>query len=234
MAAMGESTIRMERAGARVDIVLDRPARRNAVTQALAVELRDALLLVGADPSVGCVVLRGEGGAFCSGMDLGAAGPDLAAEPITAWTGVHAALYRCSAPVVVALERFAINAGASLVLAANLTVAGESSFLQVSEMAMGVAAPMCQAWLHLRHSPSVADRLTLGCDRVPAAELLRLGVVTEVVADDQVVEGAHELADRIAEYPPSGQRGVGAVWQRLRGTIDNPGEWFASLATGRP
>jgi enoyl-CoA hydratase/carnithine racemase len=230
---MGEPTIRVERVGARVDIVLDRPARRNAITQALAAELRDALLLVGADRSVGCIVLRGEGDAFCSGMDLGAAGPDLSAEPITAWTGVHAALYRCSAPVVVALQRFAINAGASLVLAANLTVAGEGSFLQVSERAMGVAAPMCQAWLHLRHTPAVADRLTLGCDRVPAAELLRLGVVTEVVPDDRVVERAQELADRIAAHPASGRDGVQAVWRRLRGTIDDPEEWFAALAGGR-
>ena len=231
---MGDSTIRIERVGARVDIVLDRPARRNAVTQALAVELREALLLVGADPAVGCVVLRGEGGAFCSGMDLGAAGLDLSAEPITAWTGVHAALYRCAAPVVVALERFAINAGASLVLGANLTVAGEGSFLQASEMAMGVAAPMCQAWLHLRHSPAVADRLTLGCDRIAAPELLRLGIVSEVVADDRVVERAHEVADRIAAYPSTGRLGVGGVWQRLRGTIDDPEAWFASLAGGRP
>lgn len=225
---MGEIVV--ARDGARVDIVLNRPERKNAVTQALAVQLRDALDEVGRDRDVGCVVLRGEGGAFCSGIDLKEAGADLGREPITAWTAVHAALYRCEAPVVVALERFAINAGAALVLGADLAVAGEGSFLQVSEAAMGVAAPMCQAWLHLRHSPAVAGRVTLMADRIPAPDLLRLGLVTEVVADDRVVERATELADRIAGYPPSGRAGLRAVWRRLRPPIDDADAWFASLA----
>ena len=71
---------------------------------------------------------------------------------------------------------------------------------------MGVAAPMCQAWLHLRgHNPAVADRLTFLADRVPASE--RCGWARRVVADDQVVPRVRELADRIAGYPPSGRRG---------------------------
>jgi enoyl-CoA hydratase/carnithine racemase len=68
---------------------------------------------------------------------------------------------------------------------------------------------------------------------VPASELLRLGVVTEVVADERVVERTHELADRIAGYPPAGRAGVAGVWQRLRGTLDDPEAWFAALARGR-
>lgn len=232
MRGVSDPTVLIERHGARADLVLHRPERKNAVVQQMAVELRDALHTVGDDPSVACIVLRGSGGAFCSGMDLKAAGADLQAEPVTAWVEVHTAIYRCPVPIVVALERFAINAGAALVLAANVVVAGESSFLQVSEMAMGVPAPMCQAWLHLRHSPAVADRVTLLTDRIPAAESLRLGLVSEVVADDQVVARAHELADRIAAYPASGRAGVAAVWRDLRGTLDDPDAWFTALAAG--
>ncbi len=227
---MSDAEVLVERAGGRVDIVLNRPERKNAVVQSLAVQLRDAVLAASSDPSVASVVLRGAGGSFCSGMDLKAAGPDLQNEPVTAWFAVHAALYRCPVPVVVALERYAINAGAALALAADVVVAGESAFLQVSEIAMGVPAPMCQAWLHLRHSPAVGDRISLLADRIPAPELLRLGAVTEVVADEQVVARAQELADRIAGYPPAGRAGVAGVWRRLRGEIDNPDEWFASLA----
>lgn len=229
---MTEATVLLERHGARADIVLHRPDRKNAIVQQMAIELRDAIHTVGDDPAVGCIVLRGAGGAFCSGMDLKAAGPDLKAEPLGAWVEVHTALYRCSVPVVVALERFAINAGAALVLAANIVVAGESSFLQVSEMAMGVPAPMCQAWLHLRHSPATADRVTLLADRIPAVEALRLGLLTEVVADDHVVVRAQELADRIAAYPASGRAGVAAVWRDLRGELDDPDAWFTALAAG--
>lgn len=226
-----EELVLVERSGQRVDIVLNRPERKNAITQGLAVQLRDAVDAVGSDPGVGCIVLRGAGGAFCSGIDLKAAGPDLKNEPITAWFAVHAAVYRCQVPIVVALERFAINAGAALALAGNLVVAGQTSFLQVSEIAMGVGAPMCQAWLHLRHGAAVGDRVSLLGDRIPADELVRLGIVTEVVPDERVVARATELADRIAGFPPEGRRAVTGIWKRLRGELADPDAWFGELAS---
>lgn len=219
----------VERFGARADIVLNRPERRNAVTRSLASQLKAAIVEAANDVEVRAIVLRGAGGCFCSGMDLKAAGDDLADEPRDAWTQVHAAIYECQTPIVVALERFAINAGAALVLAADLTVAGEGAFLQVSEIAMGVAAPMNQAWLHLRHSPAVAGRVTLIGDRLPAAELLRLGLVTEVVADERVVIRAQALADRIASHPPRGLAGIMSVAKRLSPPIADPYAYFASL-----
>jgi enoyl-CoA hydratase/carnithine racemase len=226
------SEVLVERVGARADVVLNRPERKNAITPALAVQLRDAIDALGADPTVSCILLRGAGGSFCSGIDLKVAGSDLRDEPISAWAAVHTALYCSSVPVVVALERFAINAGASLALAADVVVAGSGSFLQVSEIAMGVAAPMCQAWLHLRHSAAVGDRVTLLGDRIPADELLRLGLVTEVVEDTRVVERAEQLADRIAGHPLAGRQAVARVWELLRGRHDDPAAWFAALAAG--
>ncbi|MEY4365097.1 MAG: hypothetical protein RLZZ305_441 [Actinomycetota bacterium] len=220
----------VQRHGGRVNIVLNRPDRKNSLTAPMAEELRDALTAVNSDPTVGCVVLQGAAGNFCSGIDLKAAGDGKKPAPMTAWPLVHAALYRCPVPVVLAMERYAINAGASLVLAANVVVAGETSFLQVSEIQIGVAAPMNQAWLHLRHSPAVADHLTLRADRIDAAELLRLGVVTEVTADADVLARANEIGDRIASYPASGRDGVAAVWRRLRGSLDDPESWFAGLS----
>ena len=219
----------VERHDGRVNIILNRPDRKNSLTAPMVEELRDALLAVNADPAVGCVVLQGAGGFFCSGIDLKAAGDGTRPAPMTAWPSVHAALYRCPVPIVLAMEKYAINAGASLVLASNVVVAGEGSFLQVSEMQIGVAAPMNQAWLHLRHSAAVADHLTLRAERIPAGELLRLGVVTEVVDDASVLARANELADRIASYPSSGREGVARVWKKLRGGIDDPDSWFESL-----
>lgn len=226
---MGEPVVLVERTGHRVNIILNRPGRKNSVTAELAEQLRDAFVGVNADPSVGCVVLQGAGGFFCSGIDLKAAGDGQKPAPLSAWPSVHAEIYKCTAPIVLALEKYAINAGAALALAAPVVVAGETSFLQVSEIQIGVAAPMNQAWLHLRHSPSIADRLTLLADRVPAAELLRLSVVTEVVADDMVLRRANELADRIAAYPQSGRDGIARVSRKLRGEVADPDGWFASL-----
>lgn len=220
----------VERHDGRVNIILNRPERKNSLTAPMVEELRDAILAVNADPTVGCVVLQGAGGFFCSGIDLKAAGDGTRPAPMTAWPAVHAALYRCPVPVVLALEKYAINAGASLVLASNVVVAGEGSFLQVSEMQIGVAAPMNQAWLHLRHSPAVADHLTLRAERIASDDLLRMGVVTEVVENGAVLTRANELADRIASYPASGRDGVAAVWRKLRGTLEDPERFFTDLA----
>lgn len=222
----GGATVLVERTGPRVDIVLNRPERKNAVTNKLALALRDALVAVASDAAVGAVVLRGAGGAFCSGIDLKAGTPG----SVTAWVEVHQALHRCGVPVVVALERYAINAGASLVLGGNLVVAGERAFLQVGEIAMGVAAPMCQAWLHLRHSAAVADRVTLVGDRISSPELLRLGLVTEVVPDGEVVTRAQALADAVAAHPERGRRAVLDVWRGLRSPATDMDAWFAEVA----
>ena len=90
---MSEQNVIVERVGNRLDIILNRPDRKNAITQQLAVELRDAFLNVPSD--VGCILLSGSGGAFCSGIDLKVAGADLKNEPLTAWVEVHAAMYQC-------------------------------------------------------------------------------------------------------------------------------------------
>jgi enoyl-CoA hydratase/carnithine racemase len=215
------------------EIVLNRPDRRNAIDGALADRLHDALGAVQADATLRAVVLRGAGGAFCSGLDLKAFG----ATPTPAWVprfgahwrAVHVALASLRPVLLVALERFAINGGAALALAGDLTVCGEGAFLQVAEIRLGMAAPNNLAWLRLRHPESVAARLALTGDRVGAAELLRLGVATEVVADDRVVARCLERAAELANLPAAG---VTAMKSSLRAAWmgTTPDAWFESFA----
>lgn len=226
---MTGNLVEVERVGARAEIVLNRPERKNSITHELTVQLVEAILQVSSDSSVNCVLLRGEGGAFCSGVDLKESGDGTRPGPLPMWPNIHAALYSSPAPIVVALEKYAINAGAALALSAHVLVAGESSFLQVGELAIGALPAVCAGWLHLRHSPAVADRLLYLADRVPAAELLRLGVVTEVVPDTDVVTRARELADRIASYPVSGRKFMNDKRKSLRGELDDPVAWFSQL-----
>ncbi len=226
---MTETCVRIETEGHRVEIVLSRPERKNAITADMAEQLRDAIHHVSTDTNTHCILLRGDGGVFCSGIDLNVSGDGKKPGPMPAWPEVHAALYASPVPVVVALERYAINAGAALALAAPVVVAGETSFLQVGELAIGVPAPMCAAWLHLRHAPSVADRLIYLADRVPASDLLRLGIVTDVVADADVLLQARAYADRIAGYPVAGRQAMSQKWKQLRGEIEDPTRWFRNL-----
>ena len=138
---------------------------------------------------------------------------------------------RLHAEIVAALERFAINAGSALALAADLLVAGEQAFLHVGEIQMGMAAPMNMAWLRLRHPESVAARLAIVGRRYTGAELERMGVACEVTADDEVLTRARELSATIAGYPQDGVRSIKRAV--LHGRTEASGhEWFAAVRGG--
>ena len=218
------------REGGVAEIVLNRPARRNAVTGPLARRLHEEIVAATEDDEVAVLLIRGAGGAFCSGLDLGEFRADPPPDWMRAfsdlWLDVHAALYDCPKPIVAALERFAINAGSALALAADLVVAGEEAFLHVGEIQMGMAAPMNMAWLRLRHPESVAARLAIVGRRYTGPELERMSVAAEVVADDAVLDRARELSAAIAGYPP---RGVRAIKRTVLGgrPAASGRDWFA-------
>ncbi len=197
-------------------ITLNRPERRNALTGPLAEQLRQAFDRASGDDTVQAVLLHGAGGAFCSGLDLkyfqAESPPSWVEDFSSLWLATHRAIFGCRKPIVGALERYAINGGASLALACDLLVVGEKAFLQVGEIHMGMHAPMNLAWLRLRHPESTAARLALVGDRLPGPKLVELGVATESVADDDVLERARETAMMIGKAP----NGVGA---RLKTTI---------------
>ncbi|MBS05347.1 MAG: hypothetical protein CMQ24_21960 [Gammaproteobacteria bacterium] len=225
---MGEF-MRVERGEGWGEIVLNRPERRNSLIPPLAGEVTQALDELQADHDVQSILLRGEGGYFCSGIDLKA----LQADPPPDWKGkqvgdvrtMHLALFSCTKPVIGAFEKFGINAGAALAFACDILVAGETAFLQIGEIQQGANIPMNAAWLKIKTTEQVAARLALYGDRVPGPELLRLGIATEVVADDQVVTRCREVAARIAGFP----KGAGAnIVQSLRAQrgIDDPEAFF--------
>lgn len=200
------------------EIVLNRPERKNALIGPLADDLIDALEAVASNESTRVVTLAGAGGAFCSGLDLAEFGAEepapWVAEFSGLWDRVHELLFALSQPVITAVERFSINGGSALALAGDLCIVGESTFIEVSEARLGMAAPKNLFWLKQRHSESVIARLTLLGDRVPAPELLRLGLATEMVADDQVLTRARELATQLAAYPDGGLRSIKAGYRR--------------------
>ena len=187
------------------EIVLNRPERRNAVDGPLGEALAAAIERAGADDGVQAILLRGAGGAFCSGLDLKAFNaeppPDWMPRFAAIWRTAHKALFECKKPIVAALERFAINGGAALALAADLLVAGETAFLQVGEVRQGMAAPYNMAWLRLRHSENTAAQLTMTGRRFPGTELASLGIAYAAVPDADVVTSARQLVEELAAYP---------------------------------
>lgn len=214
------------------ELVLSRPARRNALVGPMVGEMRAALAGL-LDAKARVIVLRGNGGSFCSGLDVDAFGqtpPPAWRETFPqAWAGFHLDLYRCPAVVICALERHAINGGSSMVFGSDLVVMGEEAFVLVGEAAIGMAAPMNVAWLRLKTTETIAAQLTLAPRRLKGAELLRLGLAYEVVPDDQVLTRANELATTLAGYPGQGLKNIKASLRRY-GVAGDGQDWFRPAA----
>ncbi len=202
-------------------IEFNRPERRNAIIGPMLDALAEAVDAASADESVQAVLLCGAGGAFCSGLDL----DEYNADPPPEWLATsrhsthaaHTALAECTVPIVVALERHAINGGAAYALAGDLMVAGETAWLQVGEMIQGLPAPMNLAWLTLRHPPSVTARVLYSGERIPGPELLSMSIAHRVVPDDVVRAEAESLARRIASAPAGSTRPAKAAIRALYG-----------------
>ena len=202
-------------------VELNRPARRNAIIPPMLDALAGAIDTASGDEAVQAVLLCGAGGAFCSGLDLDAYNAD--SPPPWATTGgdsaqaAHTALARCAVPIVVALERYAINGGAAYALAGDLIIAGESAWLQVGEMIQGLPAPMNLAWLTTKYPESVTARVVYSGERIPGPELHAMGIAHRVVADDAVRAEATAFAQRIAASPNGTPRPMKAAIRTLYG-----------------
>lgn len=222
------------------ELVLNRPERRNAIDGELAMALAGELRALDTDDAVNAILLRGSEGAFCSGLDLKAFNADPPPEWLSRfnviWRAVHTALYDCGKPIVAAFERYGINGGAALALAADLLVAGETAFLQVGEVRQGLAAPYNVAWLRLRHTESVASRLALTGHRFAGPELYAMGVACACVPDEEVLSRARELTAEVASYPAEAAARIKATMRAYNDESANA--WFeravgASPAAGR-
>lgn len=194
----------VRRADHHAEIVLNRPHRRNALTERTVEALTSSLATLEDDSRVHAVLLRGAGATWSSGLDLKEV--DVARfGPM--WQQLHRNLSRMSTPIVGALEGAAINAGAALALACDVVIAGRSAYAQIMEATLGMAAPVNTAWLLARHSPALGARLVLTAERITGERLVDLGLAHVCVDDPDVMAVSQEVVQRIASHP----RGAAAL-----------------------
>ena len=186
------------------EIILNRSEKRNALTGPFVDNLNSALQSLVADNSCTVIVLRGAGGVFCAGLDTEAFSQD-PAPPWRQhfredWANLHNNFFLCPKPIIGAVEQYAIAGGAALAFACDFLVVGENSFLHVSEVKMGLMAPINTAWLGIRYSYALGLRLAVQGDPVYGHELLQLGIANQCCEDSEVLNEAMKLGCRLGRY----------------------------------
>jgi enoyl-CoA hydratase len=181
-------------------VTLRRSEKRNALSIELRRELAAAFEDLADDDGVGCVVLTGEGRAFCSGMDTTQFGGDRDNRRALVETSTLAfeAVGDCPRPVVAAVNGPALAGGFALALLCDIRIAGRAATFGYPELPQGIPPSYAAARAVL--PATVAQELCLTGRIVDAAEAKKLGIIREVSSGD-VVARALELASTIAELP---------------------------------
>jgi methylglutaconyl-CoA hydratase len=188
-------------------ITLNRPERRNAISPQMMEELGGALDEAAAS-RVRAVILTGEGRAFCAGMDLdllqstASAPPEEALESARKMARVFLALYRFPKPVIAAVNGAAVAGGCGLATLCDFTLAIPEAKFGYTEVRIGFLPALVSVFLMRQIAEKHATDLLLTGRIIDAAEALRIGLITEVVAADKLMSRARELAATLAANSP--------------------------------
>jgi enoyl-CoA hydratase/carnithine racemase len=199
-------------------ITLDRPNALNAMNEELMKELDQALSEAESDAEIRAVIITGADGAFSVGEDISGD------EPETAWpygipvgTSLNATynklrdadrkdilgrqLYRWQypKPIIGAVSGWCLGAGSWLALTCHITIAADDAVFGQPQVRHGANTDFI--WVALAGFKN-ALRYSLTGDHVDAKEALRIGLVNQVVAKDQLLETCFQFVERVAHVPP--------------------------------
>ena len=194
---------------------LNRPARLNAINDVMVSELTQTLAALGSDSSVNAVILTGAGRGFCSGIDMRDFGPRIPGATAPAidrlrfqetMAALPQAVRDIPQPVIAAVNGPCVGAGLALCLAADIRICSTAATFGNAAILLGLSgAEMGMSYFLPRIvGTSVAADWMLTGRTVAAEEADRRGLVSEVVAPENLVDRALEMATRIAELTPLG------------------------------
>jgi len=205
-------------------VTVNRPQVMNALDDTTLRELTDAFIALAADPEVRCVILTGAGEkAFVAGADIAAMaelGPDQGRDFAERGHRLGAVMESARAPIIAAVNGFALGGGLELALACDFALASSNAKLGLPEVGLGVIPGFGGTQrLARRIGPGRARELVYTGNLVGADEALRLGLVNAVTEPAGLLPAARALAEKIASRAPLA---VAAAKRALREGADLP------------
>lgn len=196
---MPYATLRCDVADGIATIALDRPDTRNALSDAVLVELLSAFADARDDDRVRCVVLAStHPTVFSSGGDLAR----FADADLTLFARLFTLIGELGKPVICAAGGHVLAGALGLALACDLVVASERATFATPELAVGLFPFMVSALLVRNVGRKACAQLLLLGERIDAHEAHRLGIVNRVVAAEALDEAVASWARRLADRPP--------------------------------
>ncbi len=190
-------------------IELNRPEKLNAWNLQFGLDLLETVERARDDEGVRAVMITGAGRGFSSGADLSEQReanegelPDLSARLRENYHPILIGIREMPKPVVAAVNGPAVGIGCSLALACDLILAAESSYFLLAFVNIGLIPDGgSTAFVPARAGHARAAEMALLGERVPAAQALEWGLVNRVVADDELIDEAWALVERLAAGP---------------------------------
>ncbi len=192
-----------------VELVLNRPDKRNALNSELVEALKSALAATAATPDARVILLRGEGQDFCSGADLAELervaeqGAEASLADAMRLGDLFLAFRRHPLPVVAAVRGRALAGGCGLATACDLILAEEGAEFGFPEVHLGFVPAMVMALLRRKVPEGRAFELVTLGDRVPAIEAERIGLVNRVFPVAAFDAGVRAFSEDLAARPAS-------------------------------
>ncbi|MRV74647.1 2-(1,2-epoxy-1,2-dihydrophenyl)acetyl-CoA isomerase [Duganella sp. FT92W] len=193
-------------------LTLNRPDKLNSFTQAMHLEVRDALGRVKADKSARVLVLTGAGRGFCAGQDLsdravepGAKGVDLGESVEKFYAPLVMELRNLPMPVICAVNGVAAGAGANLALACDIVIAGKSASFIEAFCKLGLIPDTGGTW-HLPRLIGLARATGLAMlgEKLTAERAEEWGLIWKSVPDEVLMTEAMAMATHFSTAPTKG------------------------------
>lgn len=207
-----ERTIRTERDGGVVTVVMDRGEKRNALDLSRWREIGETFRALHEDESIRCLVLRGGKDVFCAGADIAQfpetrTGVEKARRYGEAIAEAMAAVHECPFPVIAAIRGDCVGGGLEISAACDLRVATPRSRFGVPIARIGVVMAYAELQgLHRLVGPAAAAEILLTGELFSAADAYRLGLLTRVFSEEEFEASLKTLVDRIVAGAPLSHR----------------------------
>ncbi|MGQ5633881.1 MULTISPECIES: enoyl-CoA hydratase/isomerase family protein [unclassified Streptomyces] len=216
--------------GAVATVVIDHPAKRNAMTAAMWRRLPELLDAFAQDPAVRALVLTGAGGTFCAGADIGTlrGSPEEAQRLAVA---AEEALAAFPKPTVAAVRGHCVGGGAQLAAACDLRLAEEGALFGVTPARLGIVYPASSTRrLVSLVGPATAKYLLFSAELIDAGRALRCGLADEVLPEGELDKRVAELTGVLVSRSQLTQA---AAKEFAAGRTDRDAHW-AARARGNP